>query len=351
MSSLPQTQAVYRITEFTGPEGVKRFEEDVPTELSKNEVLVKIKAVSLNYRDLVVSNHTYITPTQKNVIPCSDGSGEVVAVGKGVRGFQVGDRVVANFDPTNLYGNAKMLDGNALGALVDGVLCQYKVFSQEAINKIPKDSHLSHEEAATLVITGVTVWNSLYGSGKPFVAGQTVLMLGTGGVSITALMLAKAAGAVTIITSSSDEKLKYVKEKYGADYGINYNKTPDWEKEVLKITNGEGVDFVFENGGNGTIEKSILSTKVGGQVCLIGFLGQTKEFPDVVSLILAKSVSVRGIYVGSRQLAEQLIQFVHAKKVHVPVGKVFGFSQEEVLAAYNNVKSQKQIGKTVIKVD
>ncbi|KAG0736129.1 hypothetical protein G6F57_008113 [Rhizopus arrhizus] len=351
MSSLPQTQAVYRIAEFTGPEGVKRFEEDVPTKLNKNEVLVKIKAVALNYRDVSVSNNAFITYTKNNVIPCSDGSGEVVAVGEDVQRFQVGDRIITNFDPTDMYGNAKFLDGNSLGSIVDGVLCQYRVFSQEAINKVPKDSHLSHEEAATLVGTGVTVWNSLYGSGKPFVAGQTVLMLGTGGVSITALSLAKAAGAITIITSSSDEKLKYAKEEYGADYVINYNKTPDWEKEVLKFTNGEGVDFVFETGGNGTIEKSILSTKVGGQVCLIGFLGQTKEFPDVVSSILTKSISVRGIYVGSRQLAEQLIQFVHAKKVHVPVGKVFGFSQEEVLAAYNNVKSQKQIGKTVIKVD
>ncbi|KAG1050698.1 hypothetical protein G6F43_007046 [Rhizopus delemar] len=351
MSSLPQTQAVYRVADFIGPEGVKRFEEDVPTKLNKNEVLVKIKAVALNYRDLIVSNNTYVTDTKKNVIPCADGSGEVIAVGEDVQRFQVGDRIITNFDPTDMYGNAKMLDGNALGAIVDGVLCQYRVFSQETINKIPKDSHLSHEEAATLVASGVTVWNSLYGSGNPFIAGQTVLMLGTGGISITALILAKAAGAVTILTSSSDEKLKYAKEKYGADYVINYNTTPDWEKEVLNLTNGEGVDFVFENGGNGTIEKSILSTKVGGQVCVIGFLGQTKEFPDVVSLILTRNVTVRGIYVGSRQLAEQLIQFVHAKKIHMPVEKVFGFSQEEVLAGYNNVKSQKQIGKTVIRVD
>jgi NADPH:quinone reductase-like Zn-dependent oxidoreductase len=178
-----------------------------------------------------------------------------------------------------------------------------------------------------------------------------VLLLGTGGVSITTLILARAAGAVTIITSSSDDKLKYVQEKYGADHVINYKENPDWEKEVLRLTNGDGVDFVIENGGPGTIAKSIASTKRGGQIALVGFLASPKEMPDVTSLLLNRSCSIRGIAIGARNLLEEMVQFVHVKKLHMAVEKEFGFSNDHVQAAFQYLESGLHVGKVVINVD
>ncbi|KAL0145052.1 hypothetical protein V8B55DRAFT_1569657 [Mucor lusitanicus] len=289
-----------------------------------------------SYKDLQQLKETI----NDGVIPCSDAAAEIVQVGSGVIDLKAGDRVITNFDPLNLYGQQKTFT-TALGA----------PRMAHAVNKLPNDSHLTDEEAACLVCTGVTAWNSLYGTADKFIAGQTVLMLGTGGVSITTLILAKAAGAVTIITSSSDEKLAYVKEKWGVDHTINYKTNPDWEQQVLDITHGEGADFVIENGGSGTIMKSMAATKVGGQVASIGFLQQAKEMPDVLSLLLLKSIRLRGIAVGSKQLAEELIRFVHAKKLRMPVDQVFGFSVDQVYEAYGKLESQSHIGKIVIKVD
>ncbi|KAI8888096.1 NAD(P)-binding protein [Backusella circina FSU 941] len=340
--SLPNEQTVYRITNFKSYKDIKGFQEPLHVELSPDEVLLKIKAVSLNYRDLIMTNDGYLVKPKKNVIPGSDASGEIVKVGSSVTNFEIGDRAITNFDPEHLYGNAQS-DAIRIGCIQDGVLTQYKVISKYSINKIPKDSHLTHEEAASLVCTGVTAWNALFGSGDRFVAGQTILMLGTGGVSITTLVLAKAAGAVTIITSSSDDKLQYVKEKYGADYTINYRTNPDWEKEVLEITGGKGVDFVIENGGNGTIIKSIESLKFGGQVVLIGFVAEVKELPNMLFALLKKTATARGIRVGSKQLAEELIRFVHAKKLRMPVERVYGFTEENIHAAYASIESQTQV--------
>lgn len=343
---------LYRLTDKKASyKGINQVKENINLDdLGKNEVVIKIKAVALNYRDYAIASGFYPTQVNDNVIPGSDAAAEVIKVGSNVSDLEVGDRVITNFDPENIYGQQKN-HFSALGAAADGVLSQYKVVPSYTVNKLPKGSHLTDEEAACLVCTGVTSWNALYGTADRFIAGQTVLMLGTGGVSITCLILAKAAGAVTIITSSSDEKLKYVKEKWGVDYTVNYKTNPDWEKEVLKITNGEGVDFVIENGGTSTIMKSMASTKVGGQVASIGFLGQSKEMPDVLSLVLLRSIRLRGIAVGSKQLAEELIRFVHAKKLRMPVEKTFGFSPDQVLEAYQSIESQNQIGKMVIKID
>lgn len=173
---------------------------------------------------------------------------------------------------------------------------------------------------------------------------------GTGGVSITGLILAKAAGAKTIITSSSDKKIEHVKAKYGADFGINYNTHPEWSKEVLKITNGEGVDYVIENGGAGTIAQSINSVKMGGNVSVIGFLSQPKEMPDVAAMALAKGAVVRGITVGSTQQLQEVARYVGEKGLRMPVEKEFKFTQEDVVKAYEYVQSGSHIGKVCIKV-
>lgn len=341
-------QTVFRSTEGKSYKDIKSLQEDIP-EVDKNEVLVKIKAVALNFRDLVVADGRYPFPIKKNVVPCSDAAGEVVKVGSAVKNLQVGDRVVNLFDPTNFYGVQKDWE-NGYGAPQDGVLQQYKTMLADTVVKLPSDTHLSYAEAASLVCTGITAWNSLYG-GERFTAGQTVLLLGTGGVSITTLILARAAGAKTIITSSSEEKLKFVKEKYGVDHTVNYKVTPDWEKEVLKLTNGEGVDYIIENGGSGTIAKSIASVKRGGIIAIVGFLSQPDVMPDVTSMILDKSCTVRGIAVGSKQLLEELVRFVHVKKLRMPVEKEFGFSEEEVHAAFGHLEGQSHVGKIVINVE
>ncbi|KAF1799861.1 hypothetical protein V8B55DRAFT_1393029 [Mucor lusitanicus] len=331
--------------------GVYQIKETINLEdIGKHEVLLKIKAVALNYRDLLIAADEYFTPSKDNLIAGSDAAAEVVQVGSGVFDLEVGDRVITNFYPEHFYGQ-QMSHKLAYASAEDGVLCQYKIVPSYAVNKLPKDSHLTDEEAACLVIAGVTSWNALYGSADKFVAGQSVLILGTGGVSIISLILAKAAGAVTIITSSSDEKLKYVKEKWGVDHTINYKTNPDWEQQVLDITHGEGVDFVIENGGSGTIMKSMAATKLGGQVASIGILAQTKEMPDILPLLLTRSIRLRGIFVGSKQLAEELIRLVHVKKLRMPVQQTFGFSPEQVHEAYEKLQSQSHVGKIVIKVE
>lgn len=179
------------------------------------------------------------------------------------------------------------------------------------------------------------------------------MMKGTGGVSITGLLLAKAAGARTIITSSSDEKLAVVQKKYGADHIINYKTTPDWAAEANKLTGGEGVDYIFENGGSGTIKQSIDCIKMGGSIAVIGFLSAAKQedMPDVAALALSKGCIVRGITVGSKQLLEELVRFVASKDLQPPVEKTFGFNREEVMAAYEYLQGGSHIGKVCISIE
>lgn len=172
-------------------------------------------------------------------------------------------------------------------------------------------------------------------------------------MSLVGLVLARAAGAVTIITSSSDEKLQFVKDKYGVDHAINYNKTPDWAKVALKLTGGSGVDYIFENGGSGTIKQSLECIAKGGTVALIGFLSRAsqKDMPDVAALTLTQGCIIRGVSVGSKQLMEELVNFVTAKKLRMPVDKVFGFGKAEVMNAFALVEKRGQIGKVCISLD
>ncbi|CAG8109540.1 unnamed protein product [Penicillium olsonii] len=325
----------------------KAFKEAIPVP-AKHEVLIKVHSVSLNYRDVGVALSLYPFPTKDNVVPCSDAAGVVVAVGEGVKNVAEGDHVISTFDPTNLYGQ-QMNWENGHGAPVDGVLREYITVAAAAVVQVPKDSPQSFSEWSTLVCTGVTAWNALYAA-TPLKPGQIVLCQGTGGVSITGLILAKAAGAITIVTSSSDEKLEFVKNKFGADHTVNYKTHPEWSKEVLRITNGEGVDYVLENGGSGTIAESINSVKMGGNVSVIGFLSQAKEMPDVASMALAKGATVRGIVVGSTQLLQEVARFVSRKGLRLPVEKEFSFSEENTIKAFEYLTSGSHIGKVCIKV-
>lgn len=362
------TQTVYRLTAQTSFRDLRRFDETIPT-IAAHEVLIKMKSVALNYRDVAISNGTYPFSIKNRLVPCSDGAGEVVEVGHAVIALRIGDAVIGNFDTNNLYG-PRCDREHSLGGTLDGVLREYVVLPEYSVTKIPKKASMTYPEMASLVCAGVTAWNALYGNIhlKP---GQTVLLqgrfnsyqrclpmlnhflLGTGGVSITGLLLAKAAGAITIITSSSDEKLRVAKDKYGADHGINYKTHPDWAKEALALTDGRGVDYILENGGSGTIAQSIQCIAFGGIISVIGFLSKATQLqmPDVALLVLSKGCVVRGINVGSKQLMEDLVLFIANKKIKMPVEKLFTFSEEDVLSAFELVSKGDHMGKVCISLE
>ncbi|KAF9465608.1 hypothetical protein BDZ94DRAFT_1306955 [Collybia nuda] len=292
---------------------------------SANEVLVKIHAVSLQHRDLMVATGTYFANCVNDLVPCSDMAGEVVAIGGDVKGWKKGDRVCANFITEHLYGD---LDPN--------------------IQQTFPPHHLSYEEASTLPCAAVTAYNALLGP-VPIKAGDHILVLGTGGVSIFALQFALASGAIVIVTSSSDDKLKTA-TKLGANHVINYKQTPNWDEEVLKITNGVGVDHVIEVGGDGTLAKSMKSARYGGHVQLVSFLAQKNVGVEISPIAVWKSITLRGVQIGSVAQFKDMDRLISAnpEKTRPIVDKVFPF--EEAKQAYLYLNSQAHVGKVVIKV-
>ncbi len=320
----------------TGLEGLKRGERERPT-AGPGQVLVRMRAASLNFRDLaIVAGKYFRGPVEHDTIPLSDGAGEVAAVGAGVEQFAVGDRVVAAFTQGQ--------PPAALGFPLDGCLTEYAVFPAGGLLRVP--SHLSFEEAATLPCAGVTVWNALMHGPKSLKPGETVLALGTGGVSIFALQIGKMAGARVIITSSSDEKLKRA-AALGAHHGINYKKTPDWEKAVLELTGGQGADHVIDTGGVGTLPRSYLAVGPGGTVSVIGVMtrpeGDLSPYP-----LMTKFAMVRGIFVGTREHFDGLMKAVAVNGLHPVVDKTFDF--DAAPEAYKYLKSAQHFGKVVIKI-
>lgn len=343
------SHTVFRLAHRNGLDAFEPRSEPIPT-IDRHELLIKVRSVALNYRDIAIATSKYPFPTKEDLVPCSDAMGEVAEVGSSVEGFQAGDKVIVAFDPTAQYGTIDNWD-HALGGPKDGVLREYIAVPYTGAVKLPAGSTLKDEQWAALVCTGVTAWNSLFGN-VPIRPGQTVLFQGTGGVSITGLVLAKALGAKTIITSSSDDKLKYAKERFGADYTINYKKTPDWASEANNITGDKGVDHILENGGSGTIKQSIEAIKFGGIISVIGFLSRAsqEEMPDVASLALSKGCVVRGVIIGSKQLLEEVVQFAGAQNLDIPVEKTFEFSKAGVTEALEAMASGKVIGKACIKL-
>lgn len=309
-----------------------------------HEVQVRIHAVSLNFRDLMIADGKYLSTGDGAVIPCSDGAGEVIAVGAQVARFRVGDRVMTSFFPDWIDGApTPEKTANPLGATVDGVLAEEVVLHEEALVTIP--AHLSYTEAATLPCAGVTAWNALFVEGG-LRAGDSVLLLGTGGVSILALQLAKAAGLRTIVTSSSDEKLERARS-LGASATINYKSTPEWQDEVLRLTEGRGVDLVLEVGGQGTLTRSIVSTRMGGTVAIIGGVsGFGGDFNPFALIGGAKRLS--GIFVGSRRMLEDLNRFLSVTEIRPVVDRVFPFAQAR--EAYTHLERAGHFGKLVIQV-
>ncbi|EJF55364.1 NAD(P)-binding protein [Dichomitus squalens LYAD-421 SS1] len=305
-----------------------------------------IHARDIRYRDIVVAKGTYPLPVKKNPVPGSDVAGEILAVGEEVKGWKVGERVSVNFSLDHIFGDANdETIASTLGAPIDGVLTEYKIFPAHALVRIP--DFLSYEEASTLPCAAVTAYNGLFGGKPTLKGGDTVLIQGTGGVSIFGLQNAVASGATVIVTSSSDRKLEAAK-KLGAKYLINYKTTPNWEEEVLKITNGRGVDHVLEVGSPGTVVKSAKAVRFGGNVALIGFVAGLADTNQLPLLVHGKGSNLHGVIIGSRQQFEDLIRLIEAVKLKPVVDKVFDF--EHVREAYEYLESQQHVGKIVIKV-
>jgi NADPH:quinone reductase-like Zn-dependent oxidoreductase len=333
---------LYEFRETKGIDSLIRIERDVPKP-ADGEVLVRIHAVSLNYRDLLIAHGKYARGLKLPLIPLSDGAGEVIAVGSGVTRLQRGDRVAGIFMQNWLSGEiSPYVARSALGGSVDGVLAEYVVFPEDGVVQIP--THLSYEEAATLPCAAVTAWNALTSSMlKP---GITVLIQGTGGVSAFALQFARLAGARVIATSSSDEKLKKAAE-LGASDGINYRSVPDWDKAVIERTDGIGVDHIIEVGGPGTLARSLNAVRVGGRISVIGLLTGPDTAVNPMP-ILGKQIQVQGIFVGSREMFEAMNRAISLHQMRPVVDRVFPF--DEAREAVRYLESGKHFGKIVIKV-
>ena len=297
---------------------------------SYGQVLIKLRSLSLNYRDLMVVKGLYNPKLPLPLIPFSDGVGEVVAVGEGVTRVNIGDRVAGIFFQKWLAGELTAEKAeSALGGAIEGMLAEYVVLHEDGVVRVPE--HLTDEEAASLPCAAVTAWNALFTSGG-LKAGDTVLIQGTGGVSIFALQFALLAGARVIATSSSDEKLERVLQ-LGASDGINYKQTPDWGKKVRELTAGDGVDYVVEVGGAGTLTESLRAVRYGGQISLIGVLTGGSAEINTAS-ILMKNVKVQGIYVGSREMFEAMNCAIALHKLHPVCDRVFPFHEAPFALKY-----------------
>ncbi|MCI0700078.1 MAG: NAD(P)-dependent alcohol dehydrogenase [Planctomycetia bacterium] len=306
------------------------------------QVLIRVRAASLNYRDLLIARGMYNPKLQFPRTLGSDAAGEVVAIGSGVTQFKPGDRVANCFMPHWFDGPiTESVAKSTLGSDRDGVIAELAVFEERGLVRYP--DHLSFEEAATLPCAAVTAWNALTEAKTG--PGTTVLLQGTGGVSIFALQLAKALGARVFITSSSDDKLSRA-IALGADSGTNYKTNPDWEKWARQQTNGTGVDVVVEVGGAGTLDRSLKAAKYGGHVALIGVLAGTGTFNPM--LILMKAIRVQGVFVGSRAMFEAMNNLIAEKQLRPIIDRVFPFS--EAPAAFRHLESGAHFGKVVIRM-
>jgi NADPH:quinone reductase-like Zn-dependent oxidoreductase len=331
---------VWQVPSF-GIDSLELVERPTPKP-GPGEVLVKIHAVSLNYRDLLMVKGQYNPKLRLPRIPCSDGAGEVAAVGDGVTAWRPGDRVAGIFMQNWLEGPptpAKVK--GALGGDIDGVLAEYVVLKESGLVAVPE--HLSFEEAATLPCAAVTAWNALAaGNLKP---GSTVLIQGTGGVSIFALQFAKLRGLRVLGISSSEAKLERARS-LGLDIGLDYGETSEWDRWAIEQTGGEGVDLVVEVGGVGTLPRSLRALRMGGVIAQIGVLSGPAE-PIPLPIILHKQARIQGIYVGSRHDFKEMNKAVAAAKLR-PVFESHPWAEaREVL---RRMESATHFGKLVLKM-
>ncbi|OYD08596.1 alcohol dehydrogenase [Paludifilum halophilum] len=328
----------YRLEKKGSVENLKIGTEEIPAP-QRGEVLVRVKASSLNYRDLAIIKDEYPGEIHPHRIPLSDGAGEIVAVGEGVRRFQIGDRVAGNFH-REWFGGQRPDYIEPYGTHSDGWLTEYKVINPELLVSIP--DHLTYEQGATLPCAAVTAWSALHGP-EPLSPGDTILTLGSGGVSVFAIQLAKLLGLHVIATTSSDHKAEKLKE-LGAEKVINYKDTPNWGEVVKDFTGGYGVDRVVEVGGPGTLHQSIQAVARGKEIALIGVLTKTGEKVGYHDLFF--NANTRTISVGSRQDFEEMNRLIEDKGMVPVIDHTFLF--DEAKEAFEYMEKQKFFGKIAI---
>jgi NADPH:quinone reductase-like Zn-dependent oxidoreductase len=308
------------------------------------EVLVRIRAVSLNYRDHLMVKGSYNPRQALPLVPCSDGAGEVLAVGPRVTRFAPGDRVMPTFSQDWIAGRPTVERlRSTLGGPRDGLLRELAVFSEHGLVRIPKA--IDFVEAATLPCAALTAYNALF-KFEPLLPGQRVLILGTGGVSIFALQFAKTVGAEVFVTSSDDDKLARAKA-LGADHLINYKQITEWGKEVKRLSGGEGVDIVIEVGGAGSLANSIRACAMGGLIVLLGVLAGDANPPNLTPVFM-NGLRVQGLLVGSRDDFDAMNRLISAHNVRPVIDRVLDF--EQAREAFSHLVGQSHLGKVVIRV-
>ncbi|MDF2646147.1 MAG: Zn-dependent oxidoreductase [Paenibacillus sp.] len=321
---------------------VKQAERQIPVP-GPNEVLIKVRAVSLNSRDLGVIAGFYQPDLSNPLVLTSDAVGEVVALGEQASRFNIGQRVSGIFTQSWISGEATQANwSSTLGSPLDGMLAEYVVLPEQGLVHVP--DYLTDAEAATLPCAGVTAWHAIIEEGN-VKAGDTVVVQGTGGVSLFALQFAKLQGASVIVTSSSDEKLEKARQ-LGADFGINYKVHPEWEKEVLKLTGGRGADHIIDVGGAETLNQSITALRVGGRISIVGLLsGGSVEGFLVVPAILRRA-RLQAINVGSREMFESMNRAITNHKLRPAIDRVFSF--EQAIDAFKYFENGSYFGKICI---
>ncbi len=335
---------VWQIDGRFGLAELKRAERDLP-QPGSGQVVVKIHACSLNYRDYLTVTGAYNPRYPLPLIPVSDGAGEVVAVGEGVTDIAIGNRVIGTFSQTWQGGepSRERLRSATLGGPLDGVLSEYACLSAQGVVPIPE--HLSYAQAATLPCAALTAWNAL-NKYRPLRAGDTLLIQGTGGVALFALQFAKLVGATVIITSSSDAKLEQA-QRLGADHTINYRNQPEWHKIARQLTDRRGVDHIVEVGGAETFAQSLAALRVGGFVAIIGILSGAAATVTLTPILMG-SLTVQGITVGSRDDFHTMNRAIRAHQLAPVIDRVFEF--DDAPAAFEHLAAGRHFGKVVIAV-
>jgi len=333
---------LYEFRETKGIDSLIPIEREVPKP-GPGQVLVRVHAVSLNYRDLLIAEGKYMRGLKLPLIPCSDGAGEVADIGPGVSRVQQGDRVAGIFMQNWLSGEVSpYVTVASLGGSVDGMLAQYVVLHENGVIRIP--SHLSYEEGATLPCAAVTAWNAL--TGWMLKPGISVLVQGTGGVSMFALQFAKLAGARVIVTSSSDDKLRRAAE-LGADDGINYKTNPEWGAAVLDYTGGRGVDHVVEVGGSATLPQSIQACRTGGHIAMIGVLtGIAGNVPT--GSFMRKQQRLQGLIVGNRRQQIEMVRALETTGIKPVIDQSFPLSN--IADSFRVMKAGSHFGKITLEI-
>jgi NADPH:quinone reductase-like Zn-dependent oxidoreductase len=318
-------------------------EEPTPAP-AKRDVLIRLRAASLNFRDLLIAQGLYRGPLRDTPVPLSDGAGEVVAVGTEVSRVKVGQRVAVNCW-SHWIGGPMIAEYHAasVGMTLDGMLAEYVCVDENAVVKLP--SFLSFEEAATLPCAAVSAWSALT-FGEALRPGQTVLVQGTGGVALFALQIARTFGARVLAITSSDQKAQRLRD-LGAERVVNYRETPRWSEAILKFTDGQGVDKVVEIGGETTINESVACTRIGGEIGLVGFVtGFGGGLPPFS--IMARSLNLKGISIGPRLSFEALLSAMEVTNFHPVIDSVYPFA--DYAAAYRHLESATHVGKVVVSI-